>query len=146
MPNWIVVADASKAIIYAQDKPRADLEEVMDLVHPEARTPEQSLASDAPGMQTNAGGSGARGMTEKVTPREHEDRRFAKDIVARVRHALDTNEITGFYMAAPPHFLGLLRDNLDSHLRKALRSDTAKNLTGADRKEIIATFAFPTIQ
>jgi protein required for attachment to host cells len=147
MSNWIVVADASKAIIYAQERPRAELDEVMDLVHPEATLKQQALASDNRGVQADAGNPGGlHGMAEKASPRAHEDKRFAKAIIARVRHALDTNEIRGFYLAAPPHFLGLLRDALDDHLRKALRNDLDKNLTHAPHKEIIAAFAFPTLQ
>lgn len=70
-------------------------------------------------------------MADKTSPRAHEDRRFARAVIAEVRHALDTNRIRGFYLAAPPAFLGLLRDALDDHLRKALRNDLAKNLAGA---------------
>lgn len=147
MSNWIVVADASKAIIYAQERPRAELEEVMDLVHPEATLKQQALTSDTPGSRADAGSPGGlHGMAERSAPRATEDRRFAKEIIARVRHALDTNQIRGFYLAAPPHFLGLLREALDDHLRKALHNDLDKNLTKAPHKEIIAAFAFPTLQ
>lgn len=147
MSNWIVVADASKAIIYAQERPRAELEEVMDLVHPQAHGKREALTSDAPGSQADVAGSGGRhGMADKTPPRAHEDRRFARAVIAEVRHALDTNRIHGFYLAAPPAFLGLLRDALDDHLRKALRNDLAKNLAGAPHGEIIAAFAFPTLE
>lgn len=144
MSNWIVVADASKAIIYAQERPRAALEEVMDLVHPEATLKQQALSRDAAGSRADAGG--VHGMAEKTSLRTHDERRFAKEIITRVRQALDGNEIEGFYLAAPPHFLGLLRDALDDRLRKVLRNDRAKNLTTAPHKEIIAAFAFPTLQ
>ncbi|KEA64808.1 hypothetical protein ADIMK_1261 [Marinobacterium lacunae] len=134
MPDWIVVADASKAIVYAQDRPKGELLEVMDLVHPEARVKDSALKTDHPGVP------------EKGSVRQTEDQRFARDIMAKVRHALDTNEIGGFYMAAPPHFLGLLRDSMDNHLRKSLHRDLDKNLTGAAQGDVIAAFSYPTIR
>ncbi|GGC05888.1 hypothetical protein GCM10011352_35120 [Marinobacterium zhoushanense] len=134
MPDWIVVADASKARVYAQNKPRGELLEIMDLVHPEARVKESALISDGPGIP------------EKGSVRQTEDQRFARDIMAKVRHALDTNEIRGFYLAAPPHFLGLLRESMDGHLRKSLHQDLDKNLTGATHSDVVAAFSFPTIR
>ena len=147
MSNWIVVADASKAIIYAQERPRAALEEVMDLVQPQATLKQQALVSDAEGSQADAGNpGGVHGVAEKGAPRSQQARRFAKEIASHIRHALDSHQIQGFYLAAPPHFLGLLRETLDDRLRKALHKDLDKNLTKAPHKEIIAAFSFPTLQ
>lgn len=132
MPDWIVVADAAKAVVYRQDWVEDEFEEVMDLVHPEARLKASELVSDA---QT---------IPEKSDPCHTENQRFARDIIGRVRHALDTNEIQGFYLAAPPQFLGLLREAMDGRLRKALNGDIDKNLSGAPYSDVIATFTKPT--
>lgn len=129
MADWIVVTDASKAVIYLQDRIEDVFEEVMDLAHPEARLKASDLVSDA---QT---------IPEKSDPRHTENQRFARDIIARIRHALDTNEIRGFYLSAPPEFLGLLRDAMDERLRKALYRDLDKNLSGASHSEVLAAFA-----
>ncbi|WP_116473544.1 host attachment protein [Zobellella maritima] len=129
MPDWIVVADAAKAVVYRQDWVEDVCEEVMDLVHPEARLKASELVSD---VQT---------IPEKSDPCHTENQRFARDIIGRVRHALDTNEIRGFYLAAPPQFLGLLREAMDDRLRKALYKDLDKNLNGSSRSEVIAAFA-----
>ncbi|OIN06546.1 host attachment protein [Oceanisphaera psychrotolerans] len=129
MSDWIVIADASKAVIYLQDRIEGVFEEIMDLAHPEARLKAGDLVSD---VQT---------IPEKSDPRHTENQRFARDIIARIRHALDTNEIRGFYLAAPPQFLGLLRDAMDERLRKALYRDLDKNLSGATHNEVIDAFA-----
>jgi len=134
MPDWIVVADASKAVVYVQERPRGDLREIMDLVHPEARLKDKALTSDF------------LAIPEKSSPRKTEDQRFARDIIARIRHALDTQEIQGFYVAAPPHFLGLLRESMDDRLRRSLRQDLDKNLSGAPHTDVIAAFSFPTLR
>ena len=129
MADWIVVADASKAVVYRQDRLEDEFEMIMELAHPQARFKASDLVSDA---QT---------IPEKSDPRYTENQRFARDIMAKIRHALDTNEIRGFYLAAPPQFLGLLRDAMDDRLRKALHKDLDKNLSGVSHNEVIAAFA-----
>ncbi len=134
MPDWIVVTDASKAVIYAQHKPRGELEELTNLVHPQARTKESDLVTDAPSIPT------------KTSARETEDKRFARDIVAKVRNAVDTNEIKGFYLSAPPHFLGLVREAMDDHMRQHLRGDIGKKLTNLPASDVQKAFSsFPTL-
>ncbi|MBR9829152.1 MAG: host attachment protein [Oceanospirillales bacterium] len=139
MATWIVVADAAKARIFQQDSAKDPAEEVHTLVHSEARTRSAALTSDSPGAQSN-GGSGTHGMTEKVSPREAEDQRFARDVIHQVRHALNENRIRQFYMAAPPHFLGLLRGAMDERVSKALAGDLDKNLSRASADEACAAF------
>lgn len=128
MADWIVVADASKAVVYLQDKLEGVFEEVLDLAHPQARLKASDLVSD---VQT---------IPEKSDPRHTENQRFARDLIGRIRHALDTNEIRGFYLSAPPQFLGLLREAMDDRLRKALYKDLDKNLSGLSHREIVAAF------
>lgn len=140
MPTWIVVADAFKARIFQQDSPKDPAREIESLVHPAARQKTSDLISDSPGAQPNAGSSGTHGMQEKVTPRQAEDQRFARDVIDRVRHALNDNTIRQFYMAAPPHFLGLLRAAMDDRVSKALAGDLDKNLSGATADEACAAF------
>lgn len=135
MPDWIVVADASKAVIYAQEKPRGELEELTNLVHPQARVKESDLVTDAQSIPT------------KTSARETEDKRFARDIVAKLRSAVDTNEIKGFYLSAPPHFLGLVREAMDDHVRQHLRGDIGKKLTNLPVADVQKAFAaFPTLR
>ncbi|MBV0932651.1 host attachment protein [Marinobacterium weihaiense] len=137
--TWYVVADAAKARIFQQHSHKDALDEVHTLVHPEARSPNAALTSDSPGSQAN-GGSGSHGMTEKVSPREAEDQRFAREVIDQVRQALNTNQVRQFYMAAPPHFLGLLRGAMDDRVSKALAGDLDKNLSKATAEEALAAF------
>ena len=128
LPDWIVVADAAKAVVYKQDWVENVGEEIMDLAHPQARLKTSELTTDV------------SGIPEKTDPSHAENQRFARDIMARVRQALDHNEIGGFYLAAPPQFLGLLREAMDDRLRKALQKDLDKNLSGVSHSEVLAAF------
>ncbi len=139
MPTWILVADAAKARIFQHNGPKDPAEEVETLVHPEARMHNGDLISDSPGSQANSS-SGSHGMEEKVSPREAEDIRFAKEVIDRVRQALNDNLIRQFYVAAPPHFLGLLRNAMDDRVSKALAGDLAKNLSKVTPEEAKAAF------
>lgn len=140
MAIWVVVADAAKARFFQQDTVNGTLTEALDLAHPEARLPETALASDGPGMQATAGGHGTHGMQEKNSPREVEDKRFAKLVMDTVRDALNKGTISSFYVAAPPRFLGRLREEMDSRLSKALKGDLGKNLSLASPEAIQAEF------
>lgn len=139
MTTWILVADAAKARIFQQSSPKDPADELHTLVHPAARVRNSALTSDSPGAQGN-GGSGTHGMEEKVSPREAEDQRFAREIIDQVRQALNENRIRQFYMAAPPHFLGLLRGAMDNRVSKALAGDLDKNLSTATASEACAAF------
>ncbi|OXY83024.1 host attachment protein [Oceanimonas doudoroffii] len=126
LPDWIVVADSAKAVFYQQDWVENTGEEVMNLVHPQARLKASDLVTDV------------QAIPEKSDPCHTENQRFARDIIDEVRHALDHNQIGGFYLAAPPQFLGLLREAMDDRLRKALQRDLDKNLTGEPYGEVLA--------
>lgn len=140
MATWFVVADAAKARIFEQNGPRDPAEEVQTLVHPAARLSGAALTSDSPGAQPNGGGTGTHGMQEKVSPRQAEDQRFAREVIDQVRHALNDNRIRQFYLAAPPHFLGLLRGAMDDRVTRALAGDLDKNLSRASADQACAAF------
>ncbi len=140
MAIWVVVADTAKARVFQQETVNGALTETLDLTHPEARVAETQLASDGPGVQATAGGHGIHAMQEKNSPREVEDQRFAKLVMDTVRDALNKGKISSFYVAAPPRFLGRLREEMDSRLSKALKADVGKNLSLATAEVIHAEF------
>ena len=129
MAIWVVVADAGRARVFEAQSLKSELVEVMDKADPQARVPQNTLASDGPGRNAGPSGTGSHGMQEKVTPRDTEDTRFAREIVDDVRQALDANRIDGFFVVAPPHFLGLLRKAMSGHVAKAMTGDLGKDLT-----------------
>ena len=129
MAIWVVVADAGRARVFQAESLRGELTEVMDKADPLARVARTELASDEPGRQQSPGGRGLHGMQDKVSPREAEDERFARELVADVQGALDANRIERFYLMAPPRFLGLLRKVAPDRVTNALAGDLDKDLT-----------------
>lgn len=129
MTIWVVVADAARARVFEAESLKSELIEVMDKANPIRRIPQNELASDEPGRNRGPGGVVSHGMQEKVRPQDTEDQRFAAEIIEDVRHVLDSNRISAFYLMAPPHFLGMLRGAMSDHVAKALGGDLNKGLT-----------------
>ncbi|MEN8175302.1 MAG: host attachment protein [Pseudomonadota bacterium] len=129
MTVLIVVADAGRARFFETDLRHGAYKEVDDRVDPAARVPQAKLASDEPGMQAMAGNPATHGLQEKITPKQQEEIRFAGEVVDQIRRTLDSNNVEKFLLAAPPRFLGLLRNAMSDRLARALAGDLDKDLT-----------------
>jgi protein required for attachment to host cells len=150
MKTWVVVADAARARFFRVDEgasvaggsqyaPSGEelvgaLVEIKDLSHPESLRKASEMASDAPGMSSVPGMHSKFGMDEKVSPKEEEAIRFAKE-VAETLHA-DAAEYDRLYVVAPPHFLGLLRDATDKAVHAKLAGEFHKELTHFPAEQI----------
>ena len=136
MNIWFLVADAARARLFETSGKDVALTEVLDLMEPNARIRETELASDEPGRQATAGGPGTHGMQEKITPREQEDIRFAAELADHLQEGLKNGSFDALYIAAAPHFLGLLRKALPEGVAAKLRGDLDKDLTRLGESEI----------
>jgi len=143
MKTWVVVADEARARFFrveanpgahggSQYAPsgeamRGALVEVRDLSHPASRLHPGEMASDEPGVSTVPYMRGKFGMDEKVQPKEEEAVRFAKEVAETLRH--EVGEFDRLYLIAAPHFLGLLRPDLDEGVRAKLAGEIDKDLS-----------------
>lgn len=143
MKTWVVVADAARARFFrVEENPGAHggsqfaptgevlagtLAEIKDLSHPASRQHANEMASDEPGMGSVPTMHGKFGMDEKVQPKEEEAIRFAKEVAETLRH--DVAEFDRLYVVAAPHFLGLLRPDLDKHVTAKIAAEIDKDLS-----------------
>jgi len=150
MTIWIVVADTARARFFRVEKQQAPertlvqkpmhpessevLVEIEDLFHPESRLHDSELASDAPGMSSVAGMHSKFGMDEKVSPKEEEGIRFAKELAQRLK--AQSQQFDRLYLIAPPHFLGLLRPNLDKAVVSKIALEIDKELSNHSVEDI----------
>lgn len=125
---WIVVAESSRAKIYAAKNWLASISEIEDLVHPEGRMHEGDLVSDVPGSDGGATGQGRHVLDEETTARQQEHAEFASEIVHHLTHAHDEHAFDELVLVAPPAFLGLLRNKLTKALRESVTLEIDKNL------------------
>jgi len=125
---WIVVAESSRAKIYAAKNRLAPISEIEDLVHPEGRMHEGDLVSDAPGSDGGATGQGRHIIDDKTTVREQENADFANEIAHRLTQARNEHAFDELVLIAPPAFLGLLRNKLSKTLAASVVLEIDKNL------------------
>jgi len=135
MTIWVLVADNSRARFFAVEKAAGPLQEVRDLLYPEARLREGDLVSDRPGRDHNPS-AGAHGFGTDGSHKQDGADRFA----LAVCNALDTARSDGafdkLYIVAAPHFLGLLRKHQSSPLKQMVAGEVDKNLATHDSETI----------
>ncbi len=132
--TWVVVADSSKARFFLVDN--RNLVEKETLEHPEGRMHEQELTSDLPGKAFDSGGQGRHAMGSSVEPKKQEMIKFVKNIVDHLELARAKSSLAKLYLIAPPAFLGELREQLSSPLKKIVQGEIDKNLVAQQPAEI----------
>ena len=108
---WVVVADESKAIVYARDTRSGPLREIFSLDNEAARMKIEQLIRDSGGRSFDSKGKGRHTMTnEKADPKKHAASMFSKQIAERIGTVMHDGSCRGFALVAAPRFLGVLRD------------------------------------
>lgn len=136
MKTWVVVADAARARVFDVEGKTKALVEIMDLSHPASLQHASDMASDAPGMSSVKGMPSKFGMEEIVSPKEEEAIRFAKQVAEALQAGLADYE--RLYLIAAPHFLGLLRKDLDQAVHAKIVKEIDKELTKHSLEDIRA--------
>jgi len=130
---WIVVANESSAIVYAQDKRRGPLREMFSLHNEAARKKTADLISDRGGRSFDSHGQGRHTMVkEKTDPKKHASIMFAKEITYRISKAQHKGSCRGFALIAAPRFLGVLRDALSMSANADPFFTVDKDIVGQD--------------
>jgi len=128
MPTWILVADASRARIFAADKALSPLTEIRTLTFPEARLHEGDLVTDKGGRDRNPG-IGAHGLNGDGDHKHDNAERFAAQVCHELESARNAGEFRKLYVVAAPGFLGMLRRHQSSGLRNLIAGELDKNLS-----------------
>ena len=130
---WIVVADESKALVYARDSKSGPLRELFSMHNEVARRKRGDLVSDREGRSFDSGGLGRHAMTEeKSGPKRHAAEAFAKHIAKRIAKVLNQGTCRGFALIAAPRFLGELRDAIEAVTRTSPYLTIDKDVVGKD--------------
>ena len=144
--TWVLISDASRARLFSIERPGLPLQLVQEFEHPESRAANQDLASDRPGRVQQSGQShgpmagpskGSRSAAEpQTTPKEVEHQHFARELAAALYKGATGNAYTHLVLAAPPQFLGLLREFIDETVRKRVTASMHKDYTHLDLREL----------
>ena len=144
--TWIVVADRSIARIFEQcGGSDAELNAIVTLRHPESRERMSDTVSDRPGSFRG----GAIAGSESGQPnQEHEHRMsaaFAREVTTYLEGARQRGSFSRLVLIAAPMFLGSLRDNLSSPVRKLVEHEIAKDYTHIDGADVLAHLSELTV-
>jgi protein required for attachment to host cells len=129
MTHWILIADASGARIVFSQSVRAPLTLVREFNNPRGRQRSQDLDTDIPGRVSKAGAPGTRAaMQPQTTTHEEAAIQFARELAVTLKKELDKGSYNALSVVAPPHFLGILRSELDKNVQQTVRGTVDKDL------------------
>lgn len=135
--NWVVVANASKAIIFSRENRRDALTQSLILENTSSRKKVGELQADKGGRSFDSHGKGRHTIEqEKSGPKQQLASIFAQEIVDVVNRAAKLNRCTSFGVIAAPEFLGLLREAM-SHGHSLMPTfEIDKNVVQCNAAEI----------
>lgn len=135
--NYILVADSGQAKIYKSDSSLDALELVAEYENAAGRLTRSELDSDRPGIQRNSM-NGAHGLGGDKNTHQHEADVFALDLCKQLHAAHLAGEFKELMIAAPPKFLGSLRQHLGQDCQNVLIKTVNKDLVRSDKKAVLS--------
>lgn len=147
-PQWVLVADASRARLFHGTGDELVLESTLD--HPGSRARVRDLMADANGRKpagptrgpayggnSISEGVGRTGAAPTTDPKEVEAQKFAHELCDLLAERTRDEANASVVLVAPPQFLGLLRQTLDKQVAKRVRHSIDKHLVNLDAKQLI---------
>jgi protein required for attachment to host cells len=142
--TWIVVTDASRARLFSADlSSRTERPKLIGrLSHEASRAKAAEVLSDKPGRMAKRSGAGRFSTADRhPEPKDLEAAHFAQQLARVIEAGRNRREFNHLALAAPPHFLGLLRSNLSAQVKKHLAACVDKDYTRKGPKELSGQLA-----
>lgn len=138
--QYVLVADAARARLLSA-KGGQNLQEIAAFEHPESRLQNREIQSDAYGRrnQSQPGGGPSNTTTEQTDPHRVEAEKFARQLADSLRDARLRGDFEELVIVAPPKFLGMLREALDTPTSRLLGTSVAKDFTHVPTHELEET-------
>lgn len=140
MATWIVVADSSRARIFAAEQKHAPFQEISDPVHPASRLRGRELGTDAPGRAFDSAGQGRHAMGSKEQTHNTEEEAFARELADVLASAKYEKQYKRLYLVAPPTFLGHLREAMSDDVKTSVVKELNKELATEPLDQILSYF------
>ncbi len=151
MTRWILVCDASRAILLSQRSRQDPYELVGRFEHQDSRARVRDLVSDATGRKpvgVPLGGSyggrsvslgfGRPGVAPSTDPKDVEAQKFARRLRGVLEAGVRQDAYDTLVIVAPPKFLGLLRRIASDAVIAHLEAEIPKDLAGVEGKQLTA--------
>lgn len=137
MNKWIVVADASRARLFAAGAPSAPLTEVQDFVHLASRHSADSVV-DTRVRSANASKQARHDTEPRTAPKQHEMEQFARELGQFLDKACAEHRFEALTLVAAPDFLGVLRGAINPRTTRCVTATLDKDFTRLSADEIAA--------
>ena len=136
--TWILVANASQARIFFRNGIKQELTLVKELMHPESRMKNSELVTDRAGYMQGTGNS--HGSKQPQTePKQNEALHFAQELAQELNSGRCSQQFERIVLVAPPAFMGLLGEKIDTQTAKLIDGKIGKDYTQADEKTLIGS-------
>lgn len=133
--TWLVIANRKQAQFFK-------VETLQDLHLIQTLTLDQFAEeikdySDRPGRGNERFGPSRHAIDRSTSPKEREIQVFAHHVGQFLSHSFNKNEFARLYLAAPPDFLGHLRDVLGKNISRAIEKEVAKDLVQQSPQQVL---------
>jgi protein required for attachment to host cells len=141
--TWIVVAHEAGARVFESRGTGSGLDLLEEIEHPLGRARDGEIDSDRPGrsFRKDSGDPRRAAMSRSEGPHDHAVAGFARDLAERLQQGRVSNRFRRLVLVAPPRFLGLLRQSLDTPTADLVIGSLNKDLARADEAELIEQLA-----
>jgi protein required for attachment to host cells len=134
---WILVCDAARARLFEirNDDPTWHAAGTFD--HAESRSKTSELVGDHSGQRSSQGLSvHHNALAPSSSPKEVEKGHFVHTLAMMLDQAMRSKRFDRWVLVAPPHFLGMLKNELTPELKKHLTLTVDKDLTQAGPRDL----------
>jgi protein required for attachment to host cells len=128
--TWMLIADASKARLYAMHKARfmreqhpSNLTLIQDFTHHDSRKKNADLVSD------KMGEFGSGSFETSTPPKTHEANVFAHKLMNHLDIERKNGTFRDLILVAPPTFMGHLHNNAPTSISKMISQQIEKDYT-----------------
>jgi protein required for attachment to host cells len=140
--DWLVVCDGAKAVVLENSGTAFNPKFSARATYEHEDPPTREIGTDAPRRVFQSVG-GKRSAYEQADWHTQEEERFLTRLAERLDAAVYAGEAKSIILAAPPHALGIIRQNYSHTLRNALRAEVEKDFVRTPLSEIEKHFAWP---
>jgi protein required for attachment to host cells len=125
--SWILIANRAGARIV--DKQANNFSLVETIAHEQGRLRDRDIDSDKQGRSFDRVGGGRHALSASESAHEHDAKAFAQQLADKLRAERNAKRFERLVLVAEPHFLGLLRDALDSVTARTVIASVSKDLS-----------------
>jgi protein required for attachment to host cells len=127
---WILVCDAAHARVFEIRNEAPTWHAVGVYDHPASRSKTSDLQSDHLGQRAPEGAGVHHGaLAPASSPKENEKEHFGRSLASMLAQGIRSRRFYRWVLVAPPHFLGMLRNELSPELTKRLLATVDKDLS-----------------